>query len=505
MLKRTESLAFHTSAKGMWQSSAYLLLAAFICLPFFDMELAHTEPGAELAKMGQGLLHMNFAIEGLFNALFQTLAFALQSVLTSVLLGFVLALTWHWPGVRQLMTCLRSIHELFWALILIQIFGLSALTGVLALTIPYSATFARVFAEILEETPKYGYFQLKGSHFSRFVYSTLPRAWPRLVTYSRYRLECALRASVMLGFIGLPTLGFHLEGFLKLGRYAEVSAIVLLFVLLVLSLRWWTRRVFLSILFFTSVVFYPPLPAVDIAGFQHLLLQFFLDIVPTPIRVYGWQVFELESWLRLADWFLPLWRAQIMPGTVYTLVLGQLALLFSALLGLLWFPMICRSLTSSSWMRRSGFFFLVVLRCLPEILLAFIALIFLGPSLLPGVLAVGLHNGALLAHLVGHYSNEFQLRSDCHTGLSRYFYEVLPRVYAQFLAFALYRGEVILRETAVLGILGIPTLGFYIDSAFEEFRFDRAALLILITVIINVAAEYLALNLRRRIKLGARA
>ena len=505
MLKKTKALVFHTSAKSMWQSSVYLLLAGIVCVPFFDMQLAHTEPWAELAKMGQGVLHMSFAIEGLLNALFQTLAFALQSVFTSALLGFALALAWHWPGVRPLMTCLRSIHELFWALILIQVFGLSALTGVLALIIPYSATFARVFAEILQETPKHSYYQLKGGHLSCFVYSTLPRAWPRMITYSRYRLECALRASVMLGFIGLPTLGFHLEGFLKLGHYAEVSAIVLLFILLVLSLSWWTQRVFLSILFFTLVVFYPPLPAMGIASSQSLLLQFFQDIVPAPIKMYGWQTFETESWLRLVDWFLPLFKTQILPGITYTLMLGQMALLLSALLALFWFPMVCKNLITSLWLRRSGSFLLVVLRCLPEILLAFIALIFLGPSLLPGVLAIGMHNGALLAHLTGHYSNEFQLRSDCHTGISRYFYEVLPRVYAQFLSFALYRGEVILRETAVLGILGIPTLGFYIDSAFEEFRLDRAALLILATVAINIVAENLALVLRRRIKLGAGA
>jgi phosphonate transport system permease protein len=38
-------------------------------------------------------------------------------------------------------------------------------------------------------------------------------------------------------------------------------------------------------------------------------------------------------------------------------------------------------------------------------------------------------------------------------------------VYGQFLALLFYRWEVILRETAILGILGIQTLGFYVDSA----------------------------------------
>ncbi len=46
---------------------------------------------------------------------------------------------------------LRSVHELFWALIFLQFFGLHPLTGVLAIAIPFSAICAKVYAEILEE------------------------------------------------------------------------------------------------------------------------------------------------------------------------------------------------------------------------------------------------------------------------------------------------------------------------------------------------------------------
>jgi phosphonate transport system permease protein len=49
-----------------------------------------------------------------------------------------------------------------------------------------------------------------------------------------------------------------------------------------------------------------------------------------------------------------------------------------------------------------------------------------------------------------------------------------------------YRWEVILRESAILGLLGAATLGFYIDSAFEEIRFDRAVLLIIVTALLNI-------------------
>jgi phosphonate transport system permease protein len=47
---------------------------------------------------------------------------------------------------------------------------------------------------------------------------------------------------------------------------------------------------------------------------------------------------------------------------------------------------------------------------------------------------------------------------------------MLSRVYGQFLAFLFYRWEVMMRESAILGILGIYTLGFYIDTTSQLIR-----------------------------------
>ena len=48
--------------------------------------------------------------------------------------------------------------------------------------------------------------QLTGGYLSRFIFSALPLAWPRLSTCFRYRLECALRASVVLALLACPLL-----------------------------------------------------------------------------------------------------------------------------------------------------------------------------------------------------------------------------------------------------------------------------------------------------------
>lgn len=61
--------------------------------------------------------------------------------------------------------------------------------------------------------------------------------------------------------------------------------------------------------------------------------------------------------------------------------------------------------------------------------------------------------------------------------------------------------EIIMRETAILGILGITTLGFDVDSAMEALRFDVAMVLILVTAVLNIGVDALARYLRRRLRL----
>ena len=233
--------------------------------------------------------------------------------------------------------------------------------------------------------------------------------------------------------------------------------------------------------------------------------------MPGPLR--GQVLLSSETFNNLSQWFNALWQQQIWPGLVNTVLLGQISLVFTGLLALALLPlnsplfmghgrfMDHGRFISHSWKRGIGDSILVLLRTLPEYLLAFIGLLILGPSMLPAILALGIHNGAIIGHLLGRYTEEFNLRADASRGITLYFYEVLPRIYRQFLAFLFYRWEVILRETAILGILGIATLGFYIDSAFETFRFDVALLLILVSAALNISVDQFARYLRQRLQL----
>ena len=140
--------------------------------------------------------------------------------------------------------------------------------------------------------------------------------------------------------------------------------------------------------------------------------------------------------------------------------------------------------------------FLLVLRSVPEMIFAFVFLLLFGPSGIPAVLALALHNAGLISYLLMRHSQQLTLRTDSSKGLNQYCYEVTPRIYPHFLSLLLYRWEVIIRESAILGILGITTLGFYIASAFEDMRFDRALFLIVIAALLNIAVDSFSRKVR---------
>jgi phosphonate transport system permease protein len=224
-----------------------------------------------------------------------------------------------------------------------------------------------------------------------------------------------------------------------------------------------------------------------------------VDIVPAPLR--GSDLLDISNWMNFFSWAQNMLTDQALPGIIATIILTQIALVGTAFLSLAFFPLISEKFLGK-YGRMVGHLFLVVVRSTPEFILAYVFLHFWGPSMLPAIIALSLHNGAIIGHLMGRYSNEIRLRPDHANGISLYGYEIVPRLYGQFLAFLFYRWEVIMRETAILGILGIATLGFYVDSALADIRLDRAMFLIAITALLNVGIDSLSRHIRQRLRLS---
>ena len=138
---------------------------------------------------------------------------------------------------RLLLLLLRAIPEVVWALVLVRALGLGPGAGVLAIAITYGGMLGKVYAEILESSdtrPARALLEAGSGRITALLYGLLPGAAQELASYTVYRWECAVRASVVMGFVGAGGLGQLMDQSMKMLNGGEASTILLTFLLLVL-------------------------------------------------------------------------------------------------------------------------------------------------------------------------------------------------------------------------------------------------------------------------------
>jgi phosphonate transport system permease protein len=143
---------------------------------------------------------------------------------------------WLRQAVRWTLVVLRSIPELVWALVFVRVVGLGPMAGVLAIALTYGGMLGKVYGEILEsgEThPTETLLRNGASRLQAFCYGLLPTNAAELTSYTVYRWECAIRSSVVLGFVGAGGLGQQLDNSMKMFEGGEVATILLVFIALV--------------------------------------------------------------------------------------------------------------------------------------------------------------------------------------------------------------------------------------------------------------------------------
>ena len=143
---------------------------------------------------------------------------------------------WLRQSVRWVLIILRSIPELVWALVFVRVVGLGPTAGVLAIALTYVGMLGKVYAEILESADQHATRTLLRNGSSRLqalCFALLPACASELTSYTIYRWECAVRSSVVLGFVGAGGLGQEMDNSMKMFAGAEVATMLLVFIALV--------------------------------------------------------------------------------------------------------------------------------------------------------------------------------------------------------------------------------------------------------------------------------
>lgn len=143
-----------------------------------------------------------------------------------------------------------------------------------------------------------------------------------------------------------------------------------------------------------------------------------------------------------------------------------------------------------------GFF--IFLRAIPELVWAYLLIAMIGPSAWPAVLALGLHNLGILGKLSAEAVENLEpdnLRALRGLGATRTQIAaagVFPAVLNRFLLYFFYRWESCVREATVLGLLGIVSLGYWIQDARARNQYDTMLFLVLLGAAIVLVGDLIS-------------
>lgn len=158
------------------------------------------------------------------------------------------------------------------------------------------------------------------------------------------------------------------------------------------------------------------------------------------------------------------------------------------------------------WVHQPVKWLLGVLRAIPLILLAvmFVSTVGLGPF--PGVLAIAVHSTGMLGKF---YAEAFEnagegvleaIDSSGASWLQRVRFAVMPEVAPDVARDTMFRVELNLRESLVLGLVGAGGIGFYIQVYVRSFQYERVATLTLVVILMVIAVEQFSTWVRRRLR-----
>ncbi len=128
-----------------------------------------------------------------------------------------------------------------------------------------------------------------------------------------------------------------------------------------------------------------------------------------------------------------------------------------------------------------------------------------GPGALAGTLAIAFRSIGFVGKLFGEALEEAQrgpieaLEAVGAPWLSRLTFGYWPQVKPAFWSIALFRWDINVRESAVLGLVGAGGIGMTLDSAMNLFQWNRVATILIAIFAVVILAEVVVTVVRKRV------
>lgn len=177
--------------------------------------------------------------------LFETSQMALLATLMGAVVAFVPAFlasanlvpsrTVYWVT-RRILELFRCVPDIVYALILVWAFGVGPMAGIFAIALHTVGALGKQFAEAAEniDMGPWDAIRATGGTWAQCVrFAVVPQVLPNFVSYVLLRFEINVRGATVIGFVGAGGIGQELYQVISFSYYEEISAIVVLIVLMV--------------------------------------------------------------------------------------------------------------------------------------------------------------------------------------------------------------------------------------------------------------------------------
>jgi phosphonate ABC transporter permease subunit PhnE len=228
-----------------------------------------------------------------------------------------------------------------------------------------------------------------------------------------------------------------------------------------------------------------------------------IEIIPEFLYDAPQQTVDLFVRMWPIDWA---WYPKVVHAalieTLHTATLGTvLAVALASLVSLL----VARNITRSVVLNTIGRFILVATRSVHAMIWALFFVAMFGPGALAGTLAIAVHSIGFTGKFLSEAIEEAKpgpIEALTATGaapLAILLKGYWPQVKPAFLAIAVFRWDINVRESAVLGLVGGGGLGMALDTALSNLYWDQAGLVLVVIFAVVIVTEIVTAWIRSRI------
>ena len=444
-------------------------------------------------------------------------------------------------GARALIVIARAVPDVVLAIVFFRLFGLGALAGVLAMGLHSVGMVGKLYADAVEqidEGPRTAVRAAGARPLQELAAGVLPQVLPAFVATALHRFDINLRISVLLGFVGVGGLGFEIANALRRLDYQRGVALAFIVVALCIVVELLSGVIRRALLgrageqrgmlaavrrrvgaLRADVTARPADPArltppwtprrIRNAAFATV------TVLIVAASLYGadispWQIITgLPNLVTTIGLFWPPTTGGILPhlfaDLAVTVQIALAATLIGAVLALPIGVLAARNVAPTPGIATAFRIVIVLVRGLPELVLAIVFVVITGLGPVAGSLALSIGAVGLLGKLVADSLEETDVRvqqavrATGATRLQVFTAVTLPQAAPAFVAHLLYQLDVNIRSATLLGIVGAGGIGFYLLNASRVLQFGVVTTIMIMVFVTVMAVELLALWLRRAV------